>query len=130
MYLLDTNTVIYFFKDMGRVAATLLSKSPRDIAIPSIALYELEVGVAKSNNPQKRKNQLESLVSGITILPFDSKEAEVAAMIRAELENNGMPIGPYDTLIAGIALSSNATLVTHNTKEFSRVKGLSVEDWF
>ena len=51
-------------------------------------------------------------------------------MIRAELENIGTPIGPYDTLIAGIALSSNATLVTHNTKEFSRVEGLSLEDWF
>ena len=51
-------------------------------------------------------------------------------MIRAELEYMGTPIGPYDTLIAGMALSSNATLVTHNTKEFCRIKGLSLEDWF
>ncbi len=130
MYLLDTNTLIYFFKGMGNVAERLLSKSPKDISIPSIALYELEVGIAKSNNPKKRKQQLESLVSRITILPFASKEAEVAAMIRAELENLGTPIGPYDTLIAGIALSQNATLVTHNTKEFNRVQGLSIEDWF
>lgn len=130
MYLLDTNTLIYFFKGMGNVAETLLSKSPKDISIPSIALYELEVGIAKSNSPKKRKKQLESLTSRIAILPFASKEAEVAAMIRAELENTGTPIGPYDTLIAGIALSSNATLVTHNTQEFSRVEGLSLEDWF
>lgn len=130
MYLLDTNTLIYFFKGMGNVAETLLSKSPKDISIPSIALYELEVGIAKSNNPKKRKKQLESLVSRIVVLPFAAKEAEVAAMVRAALENSGTPIGPHDTLIAGIALSSNATLVTHNTKEFSRVKGLSLEDWF
>jgi tRNA(fMet)-specific endonuclease VapC len=130
LYLLDTNTLIYFFKDMGNVAEALLSKSPRDISIPAIALYELEVGIAKSNNPQKRKKQLEILVSRIAVLPFASKEAEVAARIRAELENLGTPIGPYDTLIAGIALSSNATLVTHNTKEFSRVEGLGLEDWF
>lgn len=130
MYLLDTNTLIYFFKGMGNVAETLLSKSPKDISIPSIALYELEVGIAKSNNPKKRKKQLESLISRIAVLPFASKEAEVAAMIRAELEKTGTPIGSYDTLIAGIALSSNATLVTHNTKEFSRVEGLSLEDWF
>jgi tRNA(fMet)-specific endonuclease VapC len=115
---------------MGNVSDTLLSKSPKDISIPSIALYELEVGIAKSNNPKKRKTQLESLVSRITVLPFASKEAEVAAIIRAELENIGTPIGPYDTLIAGIALSFNATLVTHNTMEFSRVAGLSLEDWF
>ena len=115
---------------MGNVAETLLAKSPKDISIPSIALYELEVGIAKSNSPQKRKKQLESLISRIAVMPFASKEAEVAAMIRAELENIGTPIGPYDTLIAGIALSSNATLVTHSTKEFSRVEGLSLEDWF
>jgi len=130
LYLLDTNTLIYFFKDMGNVARTLFSKSPKDIYIPSIALYELEVGIAKSNNPQKRKKQLETLISRIAILPFATKEAEVAAMIRTKLENIGKPIGPYDTFIAGIALSSNATLVTHNTKEFRRVEGLSIEDWF
>lgn len=130
MYLLDTNTLIYFFKDIGNVASTLLSQSPKDISIPSIALYELEVGIAKSNNPEKRKKQLETLLSRIIVLPFATKEAEVAAMIRAELEDIGKPLGPYDTLIAGIALSSNATLVTHNTKEFSRVEGLSIEDWF
>ncbi len=115
---------------MGNVASTLLSKSPKDISIPSIALYELEVGIAKSNKPQKRRKQLESFISLIAVLPFASKDAVVAAKIRAKLEKIGTPIGPYDTLIAGIALSSNATLVTHNTKEFSRVKGLSIESWF
>lgn len=130
MYLLDTNTLIYFFKGLGNVAETLLSKSPKDISLPSFALYELEVGIAKSNNPEKRKKQLKLLTTRIAILPFSSKEAEVAAMIRAELEYMGTPIGPYDTLIAGMALSSNATLVTHNTKEFCRIKGLTLEDWF
>jgi tRNA(fMet)-specific endonuclease VapC len=130
LYLLDTNTLIYFFKDIGNVARTLLSKSPKDIAIPSISLYELEVGIAKSNNPQTRKQQLEALISRIVVLPFATKEAEAAAVIRAKLENSGRPIGPYDTLIAGIALSSNATLVTHNTKEFSRVEGIIIEDWY
>ena len=130
MYLLDTNTLIYFFKGMGNVAEILLAKSPKDISIPSISLYELEVGIAKSNRPEKRKKQLESLVSRIAVSTFASKEAEVAAMIRAELENNGTPIFPYDNFIAGIALSSTAILVTHNTKEFSRVEGLYLEDWF
>ena len=51
-------------------------------------------------------------------------------MIRADLESKGQPIGPYDTLIAGIALSNNATLVTHNPKEFERVNGLTIEGWF
>ncbi len=130
MYLLDTNTLIYFFKGMGKVADNLLAKSPKDIAIPSIALFELEVGIAKSSNPKKRKQQLDSLISLIMTLPFGSKEAKSAAKIRADLEKVGRPIGPYDTLIAGIALSAHHILVTHNTKEFSRIKKLKIEDWF
>ena len=130
MYLLDTNILICFFKGIGDVADILLSKAPKDILIPSIALHELEVGVAKSTQPQKRRKQLELLISKINISPFGSQEAKVAAIIRANLEGKGTPIGPYDTLIAGTALSNNATLVTHNTKEFRRVKGLNVEDWY
>jgi tRNA(fMet)-specific endonuclease VapC len=130
MYLLDTNTLIYFFKSTGKVADTLLSKSPRDIAIPSISIFELEVGIAKSVNPKKRKRQLESMVSLLTIIPFGENESKVAAKIRADLEAMGKPIGPYDTLIAGTAVSSNCVLVTHNTKEFSRIKNLKIEDWY
>jgi len=130
MYLLDTNTVIYFFKGIGNVAKSLLAKPPKDVAISAITLYELEVGIAKSNNSKKRRKQLETLVSLIAVLPFTSKEAAVTAIIRAKLENQGIPIGPLDNLIAGIALCSNTILVTHNTKEFIRIEGLTIEDWF
>ena len=54
MFLLDTNTLIYFFKGIGNVSKNLLSKSPKDIGIPSIVIFELEVGIAKSKSPRKR----------------------------------------------------------------------------
>ncbi len=54
MYALDTNTVIYFFKDKGHVAQHLFSLPPHEIALPSVVLYELEVGIAKSTSPEKR----------------------------------------------------------------------------
>ncbi len=130
MYLLDTNTLIYFFKGIGKVADILFTKSPKDIFIPSIVLYELEVGIAKSTKPQKRRQQLDSLSSRVNISSFGAAQAETAAGIRAELEKKGMPIGPYDTLIAGTAMSINATMVTHNRKEFERVRGLTIEDWY
>jgi len=130
LYLLDTNTLIYFFKNLGNVSGVLLSKSPKEITIPAIALYELEVGIAKSKNPKKRKKQLNDLVSTVAISPFGAKEAAAAALVRATLESKGTPIGPYDTLIAGIALSTKSTLVTHNTNEFNRIKNLTIEDWF
>jgi tRNA(fMet)-specific endonuclease VapC len=130
LYLLDTNTLIYFFKNIGNVSEVLLSKSPKEIAIPAITLYELEVGIAKSQNPGKRRKQLNEFVSQVTVFQFGAKEAAIAAHVRANLERKGTPIGPYDTLIAGIALSSKSTLVTHNTKEFKRIKKLIIEDWF
>ena len=130
MYLLDTNILIYFFKGIGNVPSSLLSRSPKDISIAAITLFELEVGIAKSNNPDQRKKQLEALISRIKVIPFAAKEARAAAMIRADLESKGTPIGPFDTLIAGTAMSKNATLVTHNTKEFKRVNELIIEDWY
>ena len=130
MYLLDTNTVIYFFKGMGGVAQKVLSLLPSEIAIPTIVLFELEVGIAKSNSPAARTKQLQGLTSVVKVIPFTRKEATAAARIRANLELRGAGIGPYDTLIAGTALANAAILVTRNTKEFSRIEGLRLEDWF
>jgi len=119
---LDTNTVIYFFKGMGRVAENLGKEAPRDIAIPAVVLYELEVGIARSTRPRQRRESLDALLEVIHILPFDECAASASAEVRG--------LGLIDTLIAGTALAHSATLVTHNTKEFSRVRGLRLLDWF
>ncbi|MBF0236785.1 MAG: type II toxin-antitoxin system VapC family toxin [SAR324 cluster bacterium] len=129
-YILDTNTLIYFFKGLGNVAQTLLRKSPTEIGIPAIVLFELEVGIAKSTAPQKRRNQLYEITSVIQIIPFDEKDAKITASIRVDLEKKGTPIGPYDLLIGGTALAHQATLITHNTKEFGRIQKLQIEDWY
>lgn len=130
MWVLDTNTLIYFFRGEGNVGKEILSRSPSDIGIPSIVLYELEVGIAKSTSPRKRMGQLEELTAVVQTLPLGAAEARVAAAIRSNLEKKGKPIGPYDVLIAGTAKACNATLVTRNTREFKRVQGLVLEDWY
>lgn len=130
MYVLDTNTLIYFFKDMGNVSRNLLSVPPQEIGIPAIVLYELEVGIKKSTHPNKRIEQLTSLLSIVNLIEFGEKEAKVASQIRVDLEKIGEPIGPYDILIAATALANQAPLVTHNQKEFSRISQLSLVDWF
>jgi len=130
MYILDTNTLIYFFKGIGNVSTHLLHTPPRSIGIPTIVLFELEVGIAKSSSPKKRRVQLESLTETINILPLGHEEVKVAAAVRADLENRGKPIGPYDVLIAGTALANKGVLVTHNTAEFERIEGLQLEDWY
>ena len=130
MFVLDSNCLIYYFKRAGRVVESFLQTPPREIAIPTVALYELETGIAKSRFAERNRAQLDEVVSRITILPFGLPEARAAARIRASLEAKGEPIGPIDILIAGTAMSHGATLVTHNTKEFERVEGLSLVDWY
>lgn len=130
MFLLDTNILIYFFKGIGKVEQNLMSKAPKDIGMPAIVLFEIEVGIGKSKSPHKRIKQLSDLISVISVLPFGMKEARSAAQIRVQLEKKGIPIGPMDILIGGTALAHQATLVTHNIKEFGRIKKLQLEDWY
>lgn len=98
--------------------------------IPAVVLYELELAIARSSQPRKRRGQLDALLAAVSILPFDKDAARHAAELRVTLESDGKPIGPMDALIAGIALASRCVLVTHNTNEFSRVKGLRLADWY
>ena len=130
MYILDTNTLIYFFKGMGKVADQLLSMPPKDIGIPTVVLYELETGIAKSVSHKKRSRQLADICALINILPFDRAAATEAASIRAKLEKLGTPIGPYDLLIAGVVRSLDGILVTRNKDEFRRVSRLKLENWY
>jgi len=130
MYLLDTNTLIYFFKGLGKVPERLLAVPPGEIAVPSVTVFEIETGIAKSRQPERLRQDLDDLLTMVTVLPFGMPEAISAAKIRAGLESAGIPIGPYDTLIAATALANALVLVTRNVREFSRIDGLNVENWF
>jgi len=130
MFVLDTNTLIYFFKGKGRVAKRMFMEKPGNIGIPAVVLYELETGIAKSTSPLKRTKQLRAVLEATSVLPFNEKEAKASAVIRADLEKKGLSIGPVDILIAGTALANPGTLVTHNLTEFGRVDGLKITDWF
>ncbi len=130
MYALDTNSVSYFLKGRGRVAEHLLAQPPSNVGLPSVVLYELAYGAARSQAPADLKARLDALLRSLQVLPFGEAEARAAARIRTRLESEGKPIGPLDVLIAATALEQQAVLVTHNTKEFRRVKGLRVEDWY
>ncbi len=129
MFALDSNTLIYYFKNLGGVADRLRRCTPSEVGIPIIALYEIETGIAKSLQPQKRRNQLAILLAAVGVLPFDPDAAQQSAVLRATMEARGTQLGPMDTLIAGIALAQRATLVTNNTREFKRVAGLKLDNW-
>ncbi len=84
----------------------------------------------KSQAPQRRQQQLAQLLVWVKIVPMGLEEVRRAASIRTTLEQRGEPIGPIDVLIAGTALAQSAILVTRNAREFARVPGLQMEDWY
>jgi tRNA(fMet)-specific endonuclease VapC len=129
-YLLDTNICIYLIKKRPpEVLDRFRQHSPQDVAISTITLFELQYGVEKSQYPQRAKDALAKFLLPLNLIDLDRSSAIEAAIIRAQLEKKGMPIGPYDLLIAGLARSRDMTLVTNNIKEFERVVGLHLENW-
>ncbi|BAT56678.1 PIN domain protein (plasmid) [Nostoc sp. NIES-3756] len=129
-YLLDTNAcIVYLNRPMSGVRQRLESLSPADIAVCSVVKAELFYGSMRSNNPTRTLALQEVFLNNFVSLPFDDRAARMFGTIRADLASLGSPIGPYDLQIAAIAVVNNLTLVTHNTREFSRVSGLVIEDW-
>lgn len=86
-------------------------------------------GAEKSQKRERNIANIQIFTSELEIVPFDTKAAEIAGTIRAELEKIGQPIGGYDLMIAATALANDGVVVTNNIREFSRINRLSVEDW-
>ena len=98
--------------------------------ISAIAIFELQFGVAKSTYPDRNRQRLRRFLdTTMPIIEFDGDDAASAGEIRAHLSKRGMPIGPYDLLIAAQALRRKYTLITANVREFRRIDGLKWEDW-
>lgn len=132
-YLLDTNAVVALLRNQptGVRERFRAAETAGDyLAVPSVVLYELWYGVAKSSHVSENTERLRVFLSGdVDPLSFDDEDAKVAGRVRAALEKSGTPIGPYDLLIAGQALARGLTVVTANTAEFNRVPDLKSVDW-
>jgi tRNA(fMet)-specific endonuclease VapC len=130
-YLLDTNSCIEQLrgKSTSPISIKLVSVPSDSVAICSIVVGELLYGANHSANPAQNLTLVRRFCEGFASLPFDDLAAEEYGAIRNELANLGTMIGPNDLLIAAIAKTHGLILVTHNTKEFSRLSGLQLEDW-
>jgi tRNA(fMet)-specific endonuclease VapC len=116
-YLLDANAVIRLLNNNSRhLARRVRREAPTEVAISVIVAHEL-FNLARINALR------------FQVIEFDTEDARQAGEIRAILAAQGMPVGPYDVLIAGQAVARNVVLVTANTGEFSRVPGLRIENW-
>ena len=131
MLVLDSNTISYYFRGDPQVVPRLQALRPAELGVPAVVEYELRYGLLRlpQEAAESRLAALAQFLRPMQILPFDSECAALAARVRVDLEALGTPIGPHDTLIAAMALRYQATLVTRNVREFSRVPGLQWLNW-
>lgn len=127
-YLLDTNTVSFAIRGVGRVAERLRNSAPEDIALSAVTESELWFGVEKRGAAKLRRS-VEAFLSDVSVLDFDRAAAREYGRIRSLLEKRGRSIGIADTMIAAHAMSLGLTLVTNNSRHFLRVQGLVCVDW-
>lgn len=127
-YLLDTNAVIAVLNDpTGAVSKRLRQNDPVEVGVSVVVMHELYYGAFKSRRQERNLALLDAL--HFEVVPMDVEDARHAGEIRALLAARGAPIGPYDILIAGQARARGLTLITRNLREFTRVPGLSTENW-
>lgn len=130
MYYLDTCMCIDFLH--GRLPGfreRLETSDPKLFGVPAIVQAELLSSAEYSASPGENRLKVETFLLPFAIVPFDSSCAVEYAHIQSGLERKGKPIGPNDMLIAATAVANSAYLVTHNVREFKRVRGLKLIDW-
>lgn len=128
--LLDTNVWIHYLKNPhGPIRVKLAQLQPSDIVTCSVVRSELLHGAEKYGDRDRRRALVLATLAPFVSEPFDDAAAETYAVLRHALEESGQTIGPYDLQIAAIGVAGGHTLVTSNTREFTRVERLNVEDW-
>ena len=127
--MLDTDTCIALIKKHPGALKKLRGKSIGQVGVSSITLGELAFGADKSSRPKDAHGALSEFLLALEIAAFDDQAAMRYGELRASLARRGRPVGPLDTLIGSHAHSLDVILVTHNTREFSQITGLRLEDW-
>jgi tRNA(fMet)-specific endonuclease VapC len=122
MIVADTDVLIDFLRGKG-AASRIRLELQHGLSTTAVSAFELLAGA----HGNRQKNAVETLLEAMEVLPLSRAEAQAAAEVRRSLEVDGEGIGMGDSLIAGIVLHRNRTLLTRNRKHFERVKGLRLD---
>lgn len=129
-YLLDTDICIYIKRHSPiQVRRRLDRQPPGTVVMSAVTWGELAYGAHGSRNPDEAMRAMEVLDSRIRVMPLPQGAGEHYGRLRVALERAGTPIGGNDYWIAAHALAEDLILVTNNTREFSRVPDLRIENW-
>ena len=131
-YMLNTDTCIFLMRgESPALTARVQSVPLQQQVMSAMTLAELTYGVQASATARRKQNQavLDNLVLHLAVLHWPQEAAEHYAETRLALKKRGALVSAADLMIAAHARSIGATVVTNNTKDFVRVKGLQVENW-
>ncbi|AOK23326.1 MULTISPECIES: PIN domain-containing protein [Burkholderia] len=133
LYMLDTNICSYIMRERPPVVLSRLQScvgAQHRIVVSAVTYAEMRFGAIGRKASPKHADLVTAFVARLDgVLPWDAAAVDATTAVRAELAARGTPIGANDASIAGHAIAAGAVLVTHNTREFGRVDGLSFEDW-
>jgi tRNA(fMet)-specific endonuclease VapC len=129
LYLLDTNILIAALNEHSVIRQRLANLSLENVYLSAIVLGELEYGAEKSAYGERNRSHLATLTRQLPLIGLDAEASRHYGVLRTFLERKGTPIGSNDMWITAQALAIKATLVTNNEREFSRIPGLSLENW-
>jgi tRNA(fMet)-specific endonuclease VapC len=129
-YLLDTNICVFFLRGKLNLDELIRQKGIENCFISEITVAELRYGAENSNNPTKSHKAVDSFVNGLSIVPIYGSLKRYAKE-KVRLRNIGKPINDeFDLLIGVTAIENNLTLVSDNLKDFERLEGIKIENWF
>ena len=130
LYMLDTDTVSHLVRGRNpTLDSRVATVAPKHLCISAVTRGELLYGLRLKDGAPRLPQLIDQFLLRLQCLPWDEAAATHFASIAADLHKAGTPIGSMDAMIAGHAMAARAVLVTHNGRHFSRVVGLTVEDW-
>ena len=129
--LLDTNIVSYYLRRSSAALEARVNQALREqtVAISVLTRAELRFGLAGMAEDDRRRQLIDHFLLQLPNLPWSAPAADRYGALKDAHRRAGTPIGELDTQIAAQALAEGLALVTHNTRHFDRVPGLTVEDW-
>lgn len=127
-YLLDTNICIHFLRGKFNLIDSFNRVGLNNCGISEITYAELIYGAENSLNPAKNNQLIDVLSEQLTIPPIFSA-IPLYGKEKAKLRKKGTMVSDFDLLIGCTSIKNSLIMVTENTKDFSRIDGISIENW-
>ena len=128
-YLLDTDTCIYWIKNINSVRNKIQQIGWEQICICNITVAELYFGAYNSQRVVENLTRAENFIRDVEVIALDNQAVKKFGELKAELRKTGQPVADFDLLIASVSLTRNYILVTNNTRQYSRISELKLENW-